>query len=172
MMPDNWGRPARGVDYYSVRIISCSVSSSSVPLCVWRVQQAVRRGLDHVRVSCAVSSSRRTCTLPNWMNERSGSLEMEEGETAPSLHGPDASPLAEGTMRCSSKRLAPTYTWQTGSGTIFQDIVSGSRYLFYAPVVVVVAVSLEIRLIEFRYLCTRIMKSFSSSSFLRTHVFH
>ena len=62
------------------------------------------------------------------------------------------------------KRLAPTYTWQTGSGTIFQDIVSGSRYLFYAPVVVVVAVSLEIRLIEFRYLCTRIMESSSSSS--------
>ena len=41
------------------------------------------------------------------------------------------------------KRLAPTYTWQTGSRTIFQDIVSGSRYLFYAPVVVVVAVSLR-----------------------------
>jgi len=69
------------------------------------------------------------------------------------------------------KRLAPTYTWQTGSRTIFQDIVSGSRYLFYAPVVVVVAVSLEIRLIEFRYLCTSIMESFSPSSsfFERTY---
>jgi hypothetical protein len=51
--------------------------------------------------------------------------------------------------------LAPS-TWQTSSRTIFQDIVSGSRYLFILPVVVV-AVSLEIRLIESRYLCTRIM---------------
>jgi hypothetical protein len=53
------------------------------------------------------------------------------------------------------KRLAPS-TWQTGSRTIFQEIVSGSRYI---PVVVV-AVSLDIRLIEFRCLCTRIMDFF------------